>query len=488
MSTYGVTETGFAIKSLQILKNEIEKDFQDMFGTNIDISTNSPEGQIIGNLSIKLAYVWELLLAIVSMFNPNSAEGTALDAACAGNGISRKASTAAIVPVLHYGVASTNIPLGNHVRDINLHEYSLLAATTISLISVADAYVSCPSPAGGIDYSITLNGVTITYTSSPGDSAFVIYENLRNLINNTPNIMNIIIAFIDLDTSLLRIQSIDGGFTSFILAVNGVLTITNFGTPGQYACTEVGFFQPLVDSITTMVTTITGLVSVDNITGGNAGTDEETDEQLRVRRLVELVAKSGSSDIAIAATLPSLVTNVSYCTCKSNRTDITDIDSRPPHSLEVTVEGGDPLLIAQAIWQLAPSGIAFYGNTSQAIVDSNGDTQTILFTRPVPVYIWINIEATHSTKISIPVNAIQAIQTNIMNWAASNSAANGDVLIQELFAPIYQCLGIAVVTLLEIGSSASASVPPVSYGTTNITIGIRQLPVFDPARISVVIS
>lgn len=487
MSDYGVTNQGFAIKSFQVIQNEIQTEFGGMFGTNIDVSVNSPEGQIINNFCLKLANAWEVLLAIYSMFNPNSAEGIALDAVCAGNGISRNAATAAVVPILHYGVSGTVIQSGNLARDTNLNEYSLEADTTISLVSVADASIECPTPTGDEIYTVILNGVSISYTAQDGDIAYVIYTNLRNLINNTPNIDAVIIAFIDTDTGLLRIQAIDGGFTSFVLAVSSNLTINTYGTPGDYKCTKVGSFQPLANSITTIVNAVTGLVSINNITGGNSGTEEETDEQLRARRLIELVAKSGSSDLAIASTLPKIVDDVTYCTCISNRSDNMDTAGRPPHSLEITVEGGDPLLIAQAIWKLAPSGIQFYGNTSQSIVDSNGDTQIIYFTRPTPLYIWLIIVVTHSAKISLPVNAVQAIQTLIMNWATQNVAVNTDILIDVIRGVIYQCLGVATVPTLEIGYSSSASIPPVSYGTTNVSVGLRQLPAFDPSRMDVTV-
>ena len=485
--SYGVNDTGFAIKSFQVLQSEIQTDFQSMFGNTVDISTNSPEGQIINNFALKLATVWELLLSIVSMMNPDSAEGAALDTLCGANGIIRRGNVAAQVPVCHYGTVSTSIPAGTLVRDSLLNTYALISTIVIGTSVVADAYITCPTPAEA-DFSVILNSITITYSASPGDSAYVIYTNLMNLINATPNIDNIIYAFIDISTSLLRIQAIDGGFTPFTLSVAAGLTITKYGTPGNYACTVAGFLQPLANDITTIVNPIVGLTTIDNLVGGEAGSNAETDEQLRVRRLLDITSQSGCSDGAMATALPGLVSGITYCSVTSNKTDSTDTFNRPPHSVEVSVLGGDPTLIAQAIWQIAPAGIATYGNESIVILDSNGDSQTIYFTRPQPVYIWVRMTITHSTKIELPVDAAAAIQTAIMNWSTTNSQVNEDVIVQNLFSPTYSVPGIATVNTLEIGSSVVEATPPAGYAYSNITINARQLPVYEAAHISVTVN
>ena len=487
MSSYGITSTGFAIKSLEEILNELNLDAQAAFGTDLDISTNSPEGQFIGNIANKFALQWELLLALYSMFNPDSAEGVALDAMCAGNGVIRLPATAALVPVLHYGLSGTVIPAGELIQDTALNNYALQTAITLGINSVGDVSISCPVVTAGALYVVTIGSTSVTYTAQAGDTATVVYTVLKNEINALPTISPVQTAFIDSLSGLLRIQAVDGGFTPFSISVSSNLTIASFGTPGNYQRSVIGAYQPAANTLTIIAQAVSGLTSINNIVGGTAGTNIETDDQLRTRRISLLISKASSSEAVIANSVKA-VSGVTYANCVSNRTDSVDAAGRPAHSFEVTVLGGSSPAIAQAIWNAAPPGIQFYGNTSYTIIDSSGNSQVVSFTRPTPIYIWIQVAIVHSTKISLPTNFMAAIQTYIMNWATSNQNVNEDVAYQAINGPVFQCPGVASISSLTIGQSSSMSVPPSSYQAANIAIGIRQLPIFDPSMITVTMS
>jgi len=75
-----------------------------------------------------------------------------------------------------------------------------------------------------------------------------------------------------------------------------------------------------------------------------------------------------------------------------NKTDSTDSDGFPRHSISAVVEGGDDTVIAQAIHDNKSIGCSTNGTTSVNITDPNDSiTTAISFYRPTPVPIFVTI-------------------------------------------------------------------------------------------------
>lgn len=499
--SYGITDTGFIIKDLQTIKMEIESDFRASFGNDIDISSNSPQGQVIGNQAIKFAQLWELLLIIYNVNNPDAVEGSVQDALYASNGLTRIAATPAQVPLLMFALKGT-IPAGSLFQDDRLNYYKLMNdvdtsnPTDFGMAILYNTTISTEPVNEGDVFSFKINGVLFSYTAQLGDTMEIVVNELKTLINDDTRVNTVVEASVsdfiadDILAILgytgkhyLALIGIDGGYTPF-----AITDLTLVGVLGGYAglveSTVPGFLQVIYNTITSIVNPIEGLYIVTNISEGVAGKDAETDEQFRVRRLNSLFSENSCGDDAIRENIASL-SDVTYSKVFSNRTDSTDDFDRPPHSLELIVLGGDSKNIAEKLWSpLSPAGIPTYGNTSVVIVDSNGDNQTISFTRPQPKYIWITLTATHSSKIDMPVMAEDAIKNYIMAWAAQNSNVYEDVLYDVIKGQVYLCPGVESVDM-GINETDTATNPPAEYLTGNIEIGQRELPLFDPKRITV---
>jgi hypothetical protein len=79
MTDYGVTPTGFVLKPQSVILQEIEQDQRANISGLIDVSADTPIGQMNGIYSQRLAALWELAQDVYNSFDPDSAEDASLD-------------------------------------------------------------------------------------------------------------------------------------------------------------------------------------------------------------------------------------------------------------------------------------------------------------------------------------------------------------------------------------------------------------------------
>lgn len=119
----------FDANGLQTLtQNEIvedlTKDLQDIYGEDINVESNSPDGQAINIFAQMLEDQYELLSQVNASFDPDQAVGTVLDQRCAINGIQRKAGT--------YTYVTLDVEVDRSVTLQGLDQYSEEQAYTVS--------------------------------------------------------------------------------------------------------------------------------------------------------------------------------------------------------------------------------------------------------------------------------------------------------------------------------------------------------------------
>lgn len=477
---YGITDQGFVIKPLQVIKAEIESDFRASYGDDIDVSEDSVIGQLIGNIAKKIASLWEIAQAVYTSFNPDSAEKVSLDGVCALVGVVRIPATSSTATVALYGTIGTIIPSGHLIKQDETNEnFSLDSNVTISLSSVIDIEFSVATVLNNQLYTVTINGNAYNYTSDADATAEEIIAGLKASIDVGSDPVTVID---NLDGSA-QIYA-DDGITPFSIAVDANLQIDVQASPGEYTAVNTGAISVPANTLTTIVNPIVGLDSVNNLAAGFAGRIAETDEELRIRRREVLTGVGAGTDEAIRLAVLQEVTGVTTCIVISNRSDITDGDGRPPHSFEVVVSGGDEDDIAQVIWENMPSGIYPDGDIVKTIVDSTGNNQTIRFSRPVNVYLWAQIDYSLNTEEGFPVDGETQIKEKIVEWAESNLTIGDDVIYQRLSIPVYEVPGIGTIAI-RLATSTTPGGPPGSYSAANVVIASDELSVWDETRITV---
>jgi uncharacterized phage protein gp47/JayE len=169
-------------------------------------------------------------------------------------------------------------------------------------------------------------------------------------------------------------------------------------------------------TIVNPVTVVIGVISVTNPASATVGIDEETDQELRVRRNKSLETPRSSSTGRMFTALAS-VANVTDVAVYENDTDTTDSDSIPAHSLFVVVEGGAVADIVETMTKNKTGGKGMVGSVtgtfSEVFTRPNGTTFTIVntmtFDRPTDVPLLVRLNATF-VDASLPIDEVRIQQ------------------------------------------------------------------------------
>jgi uncharacterized phage protein gp47/JayE len=185
----------------------------------------------------------------------------------------------------------------------------------------------------------------------------------------------------------------------------------------------------------------------------------------------------------------TVVTNIStVLTVDEASTDVSAMEAainggRPPKSFEAVVQGGTDEAVANQIWLTKPAGIETFGNVNGGngipIIDSQGNTQIIFFSRPSAITIWVQVALTLYTEETFPNNGVQDVALAIFNYGV-RLGVGIDVLLQRVLAQIFNVPGIASGNM-TIGTS------PNTLGTSDIPIADNQISTWDLERISVTV-
>lgn len=91
--TFGVTIDGFVTKRLSDVKTEIESALKSVLGNGVNLTAESPLGQIVGILAEREAELWELAEGVYNSQYPDTSFGVPLDNAVALTGLARQPAT-----------------------------------------------------------------------------------------------------------------------------------------------------------------------------------------------------------------------------------------------------------------------------------------------------------------------------------------------------------------------------------------------------------
>lgn len=489
MSGIFVTPTGFNKKTLALIKSELEDLISAAFGEVIDFDPSGPFGQIVGLLSKREADLWDGAEEIYTSRDPNAATGTSLDNIAAETGVFRIDSFPTKADVILLGSIGTTILAGREMRTPNGSLlYSLDATVVIALATCRDIYLDLDSPSGsGEVYGITLGGTAYSYTTSPGDGLPEILAGLLADIGGGP-----FAGSAEISGTQLRVFNHSESF-----AVSGLLKLTAdlVGSPGEVTANTPGANTLPANSLTEIVTPVAGWLEVYNPFAGAIGREVETDAELRIRR-ANAFAIGKSTEEAIRQNILNQVDGIIAVGITSNRSLLTNVDGLPAKSFEVIAEGGDRSRIAEVIWTSMPAGIESYGNINAdgstdpggsgsgiAIVDSQGYSQTIHYSRPSQLLIFVRVKRAFYSEEAYPVDVDEQIKDAIVAWAAGEFTLGKDVIRQRLSIPIYSVPGVGDI-LIALDSSTDPLHIPV-YAASDIPISARQIAAFEQSRIVV---
>ncbi len=241
-------------------------------------------------------------------------------------------------------------------------------------------------------------------------------------------------------------------------ATEVAITLDGGGNGSVFASAVLtGPIQALAGTVTVIDTPLTGWSTVTNSADAAEGTNEETDPDLRARR-EQSVANNAQAILDAIFSGVANIAGVTSVTVLENDTDITDGNGLPPHSFQVIVVGGVDADIGQAIWENKPAGITSFGTTTTPILDIQGVSHDIKFSRPTEINIFVEVNLT--TDATYPTNGDDLIKQAIVDYANGDLVQGrgfslGDDVIQtRLFTPVNSVQGHSIDSIF-IGTSAS---------------------------------
>ena len=222
---------------------------------------------------------------------------------------------------------------------------------------------------------------------------------------------------------------------------------------------------------------LAGFNSVDSSLGGVTGSPIETEAALRLRRRSEVESPGSSSAAGIVADLTREIAAIISASVTENDTDGV-VDSVPAHAIEAIVYG--PLSptadeneeVALQILASKAAGIGTYGNTSITVVDPEGQSKLVRFTRPtlVPATITLSILVNSTTYAGDTALAEHLADRALEEWIPGL-----DVSWSQVLGWAHEVQGVLRATTINVGGGAFV----------NVAISTRQIATLESTDITV---
>ena len=485
--SFGLDSDGLEIKRAADIKTELEDALKATFGKAVNLDSRSILGQVVGIVSEREALVWEIIEQIYNSQYPDTSEGNSLDNVVAITGTTRKVSTKSTGSVTLIGDVGINIPsgtvisvLGNSLSRFVTDALAIILAGTTEVQTIT--FDAVPDSGG---WKLTFDGdesVALDETATDVD--------VKSALDALPSIDTVVVT---------------GNFsTGFIITASGqdilqprepitvtsntlldgaspvVATVTET-TEGIFPKVDVtvtaetaGEVQAPAGTLTVIETPISGWDTVSNSLDIDVGSDVETDQSLKLRRLSEIAIAGKATLEAIRSSLLA-ITEVTAVVVFENNSTLTDINGRPPHSLDIVVENGDSSEIALTIFNTVAAGIQTIGLVTELVTDSQGFSHTIKYSRPDDILIYLDIDLTVDSNL-FPVDGAALVEALVVSFGDSVGIGNDIIVYPQLLCSFATIPGILDV-VIRIASAvipvdgAAVVVPSDSGGDLLLTTG-----------------
>lgn len=480
----GLSPTGLEILRLPDVIETNKSRAQDIFsdlvpaGDTVDVGDNSALGRMIGIVAPAEAALWEAFQQIYNSFNPTTAQGFALDNLVALSGISRLPARATTAQVLLTGTVNTLITSAAKVSSTTTQRiFSILSPVTLSPEGASGVGVGVVVVNDNEDYTISytnddVNFIDITINSGVAATEASILAALKAQFDA---VVGGVFTTEVVDDLVVTLR--DDPFQIVTFSTSENLSILKVSKLGVAVSDTLGSLGQAAGSINTIAVPVPGWDSVTNPLPAVPGRFQETDEELRERfRNSKFVQAANIIESLIDALIN--VPGVTDVAVYENDTDMTDLLGIPAHSFMPIVLGGLNTTIAEAIWQNKPTGIRSFGDTTVAILDSQGLSHNISFRRPTAVPIYVSIEVTDVG--GMPGDAAAQIAQRVFDSATAAYLVGDDVIYSRFYTPVNEVPGHAV-NSLTIGTA------PSPVGTSNIIIDFDEVATFSLDNIVVTV-
>ena len=468
MADYGLTPNGPNIKRLDVILGDMHTNLSKRWGVNTRQNPESFLNHLLTDVADAIAELWEFGESVYYSQYPATAEGTSLDHAAQYGGSTRETAAKSYYPIHCTGTDGTKLAAGTMISSTTNPTTQLTLSDTREITRSAfnKAVIKIASLGTGDVYTVAINGAVFSFTPESAD-AVAILNGLAAAITADDFTVSV-----DAENELLSIEANDLTSTNVLvlsenLTTETVTTILTFGT------VETGDILIPEGVITNIVKADAGLLSVVNLCSYIAGREEETDAEFRQSYADKIFNRSSNMLESIRSAILNNVQGVTSVAPYENPSHEWDEYGRPPHSIEIVVDGGDSKEIAKQILDNKAGGINTYGDTVVILPGEYDEDITIRFNRPTTIYTWFHLGITLRKTEAIPPNYVDLLRDVILEKMDALDAGS-DVIPQEFMSELYAaCSGIAYIDI-RIYTTADSAAEPDAYPDRTATITARQ--------------
>lgn len=446
----GLTSAGFERQTLDQTLELLNAAVVEALGP-VTTEPESVFGQYDGIIAEAADELWAQAELVYQSQYPSSAIAVALDNVADINNLKRLGATSSTGQIILEADEGTLVPIETQVSQVNTNEiFETTAAVTVTDAAASRLVISVNN-AATVPHAFTLTkNAIIDNLSSALTVELDILNDLANQLNSTTYD-----AVVDEDNLTLTIEADDKTDVFAITLLTAGLDLDEIWSPVVAEALNTGPISMPENTITNLISSVTGLNAVDNIILGVVGLLAETDDEFRVRRAASLSIVGAGTVPSIEARLVNDITNVTASTVIDNRTDVIDVDGRTPHSLEavVTYPLGDvatEVLIADKLFEVGGAGIETIGDIVNTVIDSQGKPHVIRFSRPEDKYIWVEVDISLFDEEIFPSTGIVQIQESITAFGNALGAGQ-DCIVQRFFDSIYAVPGVENISGFRMG-------------------------------------
>ncbi|TXG75883.1 hypothetical protein E6Q11_06260 [Candidatus Dojkabacteria bacterium] len=242
-----------------------------------------------------------------------------------------------------------------------------------------------------------------------------------------------------------RLQNIVGHFFNMTKEVSNTTNArTELGI--DLIAEETGRIVAHKDTEAKIMTPVAGLSKAIFKETREIGRFTETDDELRLRRIVELKANGATTVDAIRSRLKQL-DHVDSVYLKEG-----------PRSFEAVVKGGDDQDIANTIWQCKPIGVETTGMVERTVTDSIDVARKIRFSRPTEIPL--KLHANLKVKRRLEAGELNTLKNALVENSKKHFALGAEVYGSRFFATFLNDPLVLDIMTLQLRDRASGNAAP----------------------------
>lgn len=224
-----------------------------------------------------------------------------------------------------------------------------------------------------------------------------------------------------------------------------------------------------------IVSPVAGLTSISLPSDGETGKARETDDELRLRRSLELQSSGVSTRNALRSKLIKIA-DIQHVQIFENVYSYT-ADGMPPHSIEALVyDGPIPTVpndtIAQVVEDNRGGGVQSYGTEYGSAKDADGNTVRAYFSRPIVKDVYLSLDV--ATDGTYPTGAAALLKSLLVANVNASLLPGSDVIALAIKASLYDLRKDGYTWLLDVPLLLQDFSPAPASGP-NLPVAPREI-------------